>query len=96
MKMENFKIVSRNTGATYFLNDKEREIFFGNINGVNQDYDVLKQNNSFYKDGKYQYDILNLTKAKARRKDKMLDALAYVCVIGASMLMTIMYIQNYC
>jgi len=80
--MENFKIVNRNTGATYFLNEKERETFF--------------ERNYFYKDGKYQYDILNLTKAKARRKDKMLDALAYVCIIGASMLMTIMYIQNYC
>ena len=94
--MENFKIVNRNTKATYFLNDKERETFFGNINGVNQDYDVLKQNNSFYKDGKYQYDILNLTKAKARRKDKMLDVLAHLSIIGASALATIIYIQTYC
>jgi len=94
--MKNFKIVNRNTGATYFLNDKEREIFFGNINGVNQDYDVLKQNNSFYKDGEYKYDILNLTRSKARRKDKMLDVLAHLCLIGASILATIIYIQTYC
>ena len=80
--MENFKIVNRNTGATYFLNDKERETFF--------------ERNYFYKDGKYQYDILNLTKAKARRKDKVLDVLAHLSIIGASVLATLLYIQNYC
>ena len=80
--MENFKIVNRNTKATYFLNEKEKETFF--------------KINYLYKDGDYRYDVYNLTRAKARRKDKMLDALAYVCIIGASMLMTIMYIQNYC
>ena len=80
--MENFKIVNRNTKATYFLNENEKETFF--------------KINYLYKDGDYRYDVYNLTRAKARRKDKMLDALAYVCVIGASMLMTIMYIQNYC
>ena len=80
--MENFKIVNRNTKATYFLNENEKETFF--------------KINYLYKDGDYRYDVYNLTRAKARRKDKMLDALAYVCIIGASMLMTIMYIQNYC
>ena len=80
--MENFKIVNRNTGATYFLNDKERETFF--------------ERNYFYKDGKYQYDILNLTKAKARRKDKVLDVLAHLSIIGASVLATLLYIQTYC
>ena len=79
--MENFKIVNRNTKATYFLNENEKETFF--------------KINYLYKDGDYRYDVYNLTRAKARRKDKMLDALAYVCIIGASMLMTIMYIQNY-
>ena len=80
--MENFKIVNRNTGATYFLNEKERETFF--------------KRNYFYKDGDYRYDVYNLTKAKARRKDKVLDVLAHLSIIGASVLMTIVYIQNYC
>ena len=80
--MENFKIVNRNTGATYFLNEKEKETFF--------------KRNYFYKDGDYKYDILNLTRSKARRKDKMLDVLAHLCLIGASILATIIYIQKYC
>ena len=80
--MENFKIVNRNTGATYFLNEKERKTFF--------------ERNYFYKDGDYRYDVYNLTKAKARRKDKVLDVLAHLSIIGASVLMTIVYIQNYC
>ena len=80
--MENFKIVNRNTKATYFLNEKEKETFF--------------KINYLYKDGDYKYDILNLTRSKARRKDKMLDVLAHLCLIGASILATIIYIQTYC
>ena len=80
--MENWKIVNRNTGATYFLNEKEKETFF--------------KRNYFYKDGKYKYDIQYLTQEKARRKDKMLDVLAHLCLIGASILATIIYIQTYC
>ncbi len=80
--MENFKIVSKNTGATYFLNAKE--------------YATFVQRNSFYKDGVCQYDEYNLTKAKASRKNKMLDLLAHLCLIGASVLGTLIYIQNYC
>ena len=79
--MENFKIVNRNTGATYFLNEKEYVTFF--------------QRNSFYKDGVCQYDEYNLTKAKARRRNKMLDLVAHLCIIGASILATLIYIQNY-
>ena len=79
--MENWKIVNRNTGATYFLNTKEYETFF-NIN-------------SLYKDGQFQYEIYNLTKAKAKRNAKILDVVAHLCVLGASILATLLYIQNY-
>jgi len=79
--MENWKIVNRNTEATYFLTEKEKETFF--------------RRNCFVKGGKIQYDIYNLTKAKAIRTNKMLDLLAHLCIIGASVLATLIYIQNY-
>ena len=79
--MENFKIVNRNTGATYFLNSQE--------------YATFVQRNSFFKDGVCQYDEYNLTKEKARRINKMLDVVAHFCIIGASILATLIYIQNY-
>jgi len=80
--MENFKIVNRNTKATYFLNEKEKETFF--------------KINYLYKDGDYRYDVYNLSEEKAKRKDKMLDVLAHLSIIGASVLITIIYIQTYC
>tara|TARA_R110002072_G_scaffold7807_1_gene41695 strand:+ start:27 stop:269 length:243 start_codon:yes stop_codon:yes gene_type:complete len=80
--MENFKIVNRNTGATYFLNEKEYDTFF--------------LRNKMYKDGEFKYDIYNLTEAKTRRTNKMLDLVAHLCIIGASILATLLYIQNYC
>ena len=80
--MENFKIVNRNTGATYFLNEKEYETFF--------------LRNKMYKDGEFKYEIYNLTEAKTRRINKMLDIVVYLSTIGASILATLIYIQNYC
>ena len=74
--MENFKIVNRNTGATYFLNEKEKTNFF-------------------IKNKVQNYNEINLTKAKARRINKMLDVVAHLCIIGASILATLLYIQNY-
>ena len=79
--MENYKIVNKKTNATYFLNEKQYETFF-NVN-------------SLYKDGQFQYEVYNLTKAKAKRNAKMLDALAHLCVFAASVLATLLYIQNY-
>ena len=79
----NYKIVNRNTGDTHFLNEEEKETFF-------------KINSYFNKDGGYKYSIYNLTKAKARRTNKMLDLVAHLCIIGASVLGTLLYIQNYC
>ena len=74
--MENWKIVNRNTGATYFLNEKEKTNFF-------------------IKNKLQNYNEINLTKAKARRINKMLDVVAHFCIIGASVLATLLYIQNY-
>lgn len=72
----NYKIVNRNTGATYFLNEKEKTNFF-------------------IKNKVQNYNEINLTKAKARRINKMLDVVAHLCIIGASILATLLYIQNY-
>ena len=80
--MENFKIVNRNTKATYFLNEKEKETFF--------------KINYLYKDGDYRYDVYNLSEEKAKRKDIRLNILAHLCLIGASALAILIYIQTYC
>jgi hypothetical protein len=72
----NYKIVNRNTGATYFLNEKEKTNFF-------------------IKNKLQNYNEINLTKAKTRRINKILDVVVYFCLIGASMLATLLYIQNY-
>ena len=78
----NYKIVNKKTGATQFLNTKEKETFF--------------KINSIYEDGEFKYDIYNLSKAKTIRQAKMLDLVAHLCVIAASVLGTLLYIQNYC
>ena len=80
--MENFKIVNRNTKATYFLNEKQKETFF--------------KINYLYKDGDYRYDIYNLSQEKAKRKDLRLNILANLCLIGVSALAILIYIQTYC
>jgi hypothetical protein len=77
----NYKIVNKKTGMTVFLNEKQKETFF--------------KINSIYKDGEFQYDVFNLTKERTKRINKMLDLLAHLCVIGASILGTLIYIQNY-
>ena len=71
-----YKIVNKNTNATYFLNEEEL------IN--------------FFKKNKVQnYSITNLTKQKRKRINKILDVVAHLCIIGASILATLIYIQNY-
>ena len=72
----NYKIVNRNTGATYFLNEKEKTNFF-------------------IKNKEQNYNEINLTKARAKRRNKMLDVVAHLAIIGASILATLIYIQNY-
>ena len=74
--MENWKIVNRNTGATYFLNEKEKANFF-------------------IKNKLQNYNETNLTEQRRIRINKMLDVVANLCVVGASILATLIYIQNY-
>jgi len=72
----NYKIVNRNTGATYFLNEKEKKNFF-------------------IKNKLQNYNETNLTKERAKRINKMLDVVANLSIVGASILATLIYIQNY-
>ena len=72
----NYKIVNRNTGATYFLNEKEKKNFF-------------------IKNKLQNYNEVNLTKERAKRINKMLDVVANLSIVGASILATLIYIQNY-
>jgi hypothetical protein len=75
--MENFKIVNRNTGATHFLNEKEKTNFF-------------------IKNKLQNYNEINLTEQRRTRINKMLDVVAHLAIVGASILATLIYIQNYC
>ena len=51
---------------------------------------------NFFKKNRVQnYSITNLTKQKRTRTNKMLDVVAHLCIIGASILATLLYIQNY-
>jgi len=51
---------------------------------------------NFFKKNRVQnYSITNLTKQKRTRINKMLDLVAYLCVFAASVLATLLYIQNY-
>jgi len=72
----NYKIVNNNTGATYFLNEKEKINFF-------------------IKNKEQNYNEINLTKERAKRINKMLDVVAQLAIVGASILATLLYIQNY-
>ena len=72
----NYKIVNNNTGATYFLNEKEKKNFF-------------------IKNKLQNYNETNLTKERAKRINKMLDVVANLSIVGASILATLIYIQNY-
>lgn len=51
--------------------------------------------NFFKKNSVQNYSITNLTKQKRTRTNKMLDVVAHLCIIGASILATLIYIQNY-
>ena len=71
-----YKIVNNNTGATYFLNEKEKTNFF-------------------IKNKEQNYNEINLTKERAKRINKLLDIVAQLAIVGASILATLIYIQNY-
>lgn len=52
---------------------------------------------NFFKKNRVQnYSITNLTKAKAKKINKMLDVVAHLAIFAASVLATLLYIQNYC
>ena len=51
---------------------------------------------NFFKKNRVQnYSITNLTKQKRTRTNKMLDLVAHLAILGASILATLIYIQNY-
>ena len=52
--------------------------------------------NFFKKNSIQNYSITNLTKQKRIRINKMLDVVAHLCVVGASILAILIYIKNYC
>ena len=52
---------------------------------------------NFFKKNRVQnYSITNLTKQKRIRINKILDVVAHLAIIGASILATLIYIQNHC
>ena len=51
---------------------------------------------NFFKQNNVQnWNIVNLTKQKRTRTNKMLDVVAQLAIVGASILATLIYIQNY-
>ena len=51
--------------------------------------------NFFKKNSVQNYSITNLTKQKRVRINKVLDLVAHLAILGASILATLLYIQNY-
>ena len=52
---------------------------------------------NFFKQNNVQnWNIVNLTEQKRTRTNKMLDVVAHLAILGASILATLNYIQNYC
>ena len=79
--MTNYKIINLSSGKVHLMNEEEKTNFF--------------KINYFYKNGMYQYKVENLTESKNKRINKILDFVAYVCIIAASMLITTIYINTY-
>ncbi len=51
--------------------------------------------NFFVKNKAQNYSITNLTKQKRIKRNKILDAIAFVCFFGATILATILIIEKY-
>ena len=49
----------------------------------------------FIKNKLQNYNEINLTKERAKRINKLLDVVAQLAIVGASILATLIYIQNY-
>ena len=57
---------------------------------------MKKKRQTFFIKNKVQnYNEINLTKERAKRINKMLDVVAQLAIVGASILATLIYIQNY-
>lgn len=55
-----------------------------------------EETTNFFKKNKVQnYNILNLTELKRIKRNKILDTIAIVCFFGATVLSTILIIENY-
>jgi len=55
-----------------------------------------EEKENFFKKNKLQnYDIINLTELKRIKRNKILDKIALVCFFGATILSTILIIENY-
>jgi hypothetical protein len=51
---------------------------------------------NFFKKNKVQnYSIINLTKVKRIRRNKILDTISFVCFFGATVLSTVLIIEKY-
>ena len=50
--------------------------------------------NFFVKNKAQNYNIVNLTKQKRKRRNKILDTIAFVCFFAATVLSTILIIEN--
>tara|TARA_R110001583_G_scaffold174715_1_gene329232 strand:+ start:534 stop:761 length:228 start_codon:yes stop_codon:yes gene_type:complete len=55
-----------------------------------------EETKNFFKKNKVQnYNIINLTEQKRIKRNKILDNIAIVCFFGATILSTILIIENY-
>ena len=54
-----------------------------------------EKTNFFIKNKVQNYNEINLTEQKRIRINKMLDVVAQLAIVGASILATLLYIQNY-
>tara|TARA_R100001463_G_scaffold114872_1_gene170068 strand:+ start:668 stop:895 length:228 start_codon:yes stop_codon:yes gene_type:complete len=55
-----------------------------------------EEKTNFFKQNKVQnYSIINLTEQKRKRINKILDTISFVCFFGATVLTTILIIENY-
>jgi len=55
-----------------------------------------EEKTNFFKKNKVQnYNVINLTKQKRIRRNKILDNIIFVCFFAATILSTILIIENY-
>jgi len=64
---------------------------------TNKDYFLNEEEtaNFFVKNKAQNYDIINLTKVKRIRRNKILDTISFVCFFAVTILTTILIIEKY-